>query len=88
MEFLDISSLGMAYQYDAKIEYNIKQKMRQFGPRNPSQKKKGKGDPNPHNKGQRKDGKHKDNYSNTQAKKDTRKTKKDIGKWRDFHRSP
>jgi hypothetical protein len=29
-----------------------------------------------------------DNQSRSQAKKDTRKTKKDIRKWCDFHKSP
>jgi hypothetical protein len=47
MEFLDISSLGVAYRYVVKIEQKLKQKMQQFGPRNPSQKKPGKGGPNP-----------------------------------------
>jgi hypothetical protein len=56
MEFLDISSLGMTYQYAVKIEQKIKQKTLKFGPRNPSQKKIGKGGPNPQNKGKIKDG--------------------------------
>jgi hypothetical protein len=47
MEFMDISSLGVAYRYAVKIEQKLKQKMRQFGPRNPSQKNPGKGSPNP-----------------------------------------
>jgi hypothetical protein len=51
MEFLDISSLGVAYQYAIKIEQNLKQKTWQFGPGNPSQQKPGKGGPNPQNKG-------------------------------------
>jgi hypothetical protein len=62
--------------------------MRQFGPGNPSQQKPGKGGPNPQNKGQRKYGQYQDNQSKPQAKKDTRKTKKDTGKWCDFHKSP
>jgi hypothetical protein len=45
MEFLDISSLGTAYRYAIKIEQKLKQKMRQFGPGNPSQKNPGKGTP-------------------------------------------
>jgi hypothetical protein len=36
MEFLDISSLGVTYWYAIKIEYNLKQNMRQFGSENPS----------------------------------------------------
>jgi glutamate synthase domain-containing protein 1 len=56
IEFLDISSLGVAYRYVVKIEQKLKQKTRQFGPGNPSQQNPGKGGPNPHNKGQRKYG--------------------------------
>jgi hypothetical protein len=88
MEFLDISSLGVAYRYVVKIEQKLKQKTRQFGPGNPSQQKLGKGGPNPPNKGQRKYGQYQDNQSKPQAKKDTEKTKKDTGKWCDFHKSP
>ena len=47
MEFLNISSLGVAYRYVVKIKQNLKQKMRQFGPGNPSQQKLGNGGPNP-----------------------------------------
>jgi hypothetical protein len=88
MEFLDISSLGTTYRYVIKIEQKLKQKTRQFGPGNPSQQNPGKGGPNPQNKGQRKYGPPQDNQSRPQAKKDTRKTKKDTGKWCDFHKSP
>jgi hypothetical protein len=56
MEFLDISSLGVAYRYAIKIEQKLKQKTRKFGPGNPSQQNPGKGGPNPQNKGQRKYG--------------------------------
>jgi hypothetical protein len=87
-EFLDISSLGAAYRYAIKIEQNLKQKTRQFGPGNPSQQSPGKGGPNPHKKGQRKDGQYQDNQPNPQAKKNIIKTKKDIGKWCDFPKSP
>jgi hypothetical protein len=51
MKFLDISSLGAAYRYVVKIEQKIKQKMRQFGPGNPTQQNPRKGGPNPLNKG-------------------------------------
>jgi hypothetical protein len=51
MEFLDISSLGVAYRYAIKIEQKLKQNMQQFGPGNPSQQNLGKGGPNPQNKG-------------------------------------
>jgi hypothetical protein len=44
MEFLDISSLGMAYRYAAKIEQKFKQKKRDFGSAN---QKQGKGAPKP-----------------------------------------
>jgi hypothetical protein len=56
MEFLDISSLGVAYRYVIKIEQKLKQKMQQFGPGNPSQQNPGKGGPNPQKKGQSKYG--------------------------------
>ena len=49
MEFLDISSLGTAYRYAAKIEQKFKQKKRDFGYEN---QKQGKGAPKPWNKGQ------------------------------------
>jgi hypothetical protein len=88
MEFLDISSLGTTYRYAVKIEQKLKQKTQQFGPGNPSQQNPGKGIPNPQNKGQRKYGQYQDNQSKPQEKKDTRKTKKDTGKWCDFHKSP
>jgi hypothetical protein len=47
MDFLEISSLGEAYRYVIKIEKKIKQKMPEFGPRNPSHKKKVNGILNP-----------------------------------------
>jgi hypothetical protein len=50
MEFLDISSLGTTYRYALKIEHKFKQKKPEFGFSNPSQQKKGKGDPNPQKK--------------------------------------
>jgi hypothetical protein len=87
MEFLDISSLGVTYRYVVKIEQKLKQKMRQFGPRNPSQKNPGKGGPNPQNKGQIKYGQYQDKKSKPQAK-DTIKTKKYTWKWCDFHKIP
>jgi hypothetical protein len=88
MEFLYISSLGVAYRYVVKIEQNIKQKTRQFGPGNPSQQKPGKGGPNLQNKGQRKNGQYQDNHSKLQAKNETGKKNKDAEKWCDFHKSP
>jgi hypothetical protein len=56
MEFLDISSLGAAYQYVIKIEQKVKKKTWQFGPGNPSQKNPRRGNPNPQKKGHRKYG--------------------------------
>ena len=47
MEFLDISSLGTAYRYAAKIEQKFKQKKRDFGSAN---QKQGKGASKPQNK--------------------------------------
>jgi hypothetical protein len=47
MEFMDISSLGGAYQYVIKIEHKFKQKKREIGSVNFSPKKQGKGSPNP-----------------------------------------
>jgi hypothetical protein len=47
MDFLDISSFGMAYRYVVKIKQNIKQKTWKFQPGNPSHQKQVKGSPNP-----------------------------------------
>jgi hypothetical protein len=88
MDFLDISSLGAAYQYAVKIEKKMKQKTRQFGSRNLSQEKRGKEIPNPQNKGQRKYGKPQDNQSKPQEKKENGNMKKDTRKWCDFYKSP
>ena len=83
MDFLDISSLGSAYRYAVKIEEKFRQKnKRDSGPGNPLQKQ-GKGNPGPHNTA-----KENDNQSPPQAKKGDRKTKKDTGKWCEFHKSP
>jgi hypothetical protein len=79
MEFLDISSLGTAYRYVVKIEQKLKQKMQKFEPGNPSQQNPGKGSPNLQNKGQSKD---------RLPQKNQSRSKKDIGKWCDSHKSP
>jgi hypothetical protein len=63
MDFMDISSLGVAYRYVIKIEQKIKQNTQQFGPRNPSQQKKGKDSLNPQKKEQRKYGQRQENQS-------------------------
>ena len=83
MDFLDISSLGSAYRYVVKIEEKFRQKnKRDSGPAHPPQNQ-GKGNPGPQNTGQGKD-----NQSLPQAKKGDGKTKKDTGKWCEFHKSP
>jgi hypothetical protein len=68
MEFLDISSLGVTYRYVGKIEKKLKQKTRQFGPGNRSQKNPRKGGSNPQNKGKSKDGWYQDNQSELEAR--------------------
>ena len=83
MDFLDISSPGSAYRYAVKIEEKFRQKnKRDSRPMNPLQKQ-GKGNPGPQKTGQGKD-----NESPPQTKKGDGKTKKDIGKWYKFHKSP
>ena len=80
MDFLDISSLGAAYRYAVKIEQKFKhQNKREFGSANPQQPKYDKDVPNKQSP---------ENQSKTQEKKGHGKTKKDTGKWCDFHKSP
>jgi len=76
MEFLNISSLSMAYGYTVKIKKKFKQKKQDFGSANPKTKGKSQG------------GVTQDNPSKPQEKKNTTKSKKDIGKWCEFHKSP
>ena len=52
MDFLDIFSVGVAYQYVVKIEHKFKQKKWDFGSVNPKQDK---GAPKLQNKGQSQD---------------------------------
>ena len=73
MEFLDITSLGMAYHYATKIEQKFKQKKWDFGSANP------KGAPEPKRKGQGQSNKTQNN---------TKNPKKDTGKWCEFHNNP
>jgi hypothetical protein len=84
MEFLDISSLGVAYRYAANIEQKFKQKKRDFGSAN---QKHGKGTPKQQNKGPTQGGVAHDNLPKPQEKKNTTKPKKDTGKWCEFHKS-
>ena len=88
MDFLDISSLGEAYQYNVKIEQNFKQRnKRDFGSTNQQQKLEKSG-PNSQPKWQRKDGQITNNNSKMQTKKDNKKSKKDTGKSCEFHKIP
>ena len=80
MDFLDISSLGVAYRYAVKIEQKFKhQNKRQFGSANPQQPKYDKDGPNKQSP---------EKQSKTQEKKGQGKTKKDTGKWWEFHKIP
>jgi hypothetical protein len=80
MDFLDISSLGAAYQYAIKIEQKFKhQNKREFGSANPQKPKYDKDSANKQSP---------ENQSKPHEKKGHGKTKKDTEKWCDFHKSP
>jgi hypothetical protein len=83
MDFLDISSLGVAYQYAIKIKHKFKQQNKwEFGSANPQQPKYGKGIPNSQEQPtSRKPVQATENKGNGKMKKDT-------GKWCDFHKIP
>eukprot|EP00253_Pinus_taeda_P027416 PITA_27416 len=76
MESMNISSLGTTYRYVVKIEQKFKQKKRDFGSANLK------------TKGQSQGGVTQDNPSKQQEKNNTTKSKKHIGQWCEFHKSP
>lgn len=85
MEFLEISLLGATYRYIANIKKKLKKKKRDFGAVNLKQ---GKGTPKLQNIEQSQGRVTDDNPLKPQENKKTMKTKKEKGKWREFHKSP
>jgi hypothetical protein len=83
---MEIASLGMTYRYDVKIDQKFKQNRQEFGSKNSSQPKKGKGGPNPHIKGLIKYVHSQENQSKSKHKNGNEKTKKDMGKWCEYHK--
>jgi hypothetical protein len=79
MDFLDISSLGATYRYAVKIDHKFRHRnKREFRSTNPQQPKYDKDDSNK---------KPPKNQSKPHEKKGHGKTKKNTGKWCDFHKS-
>lgn len=85
MEFQDITLFNMTYQYAVKIEQKFKQKKQDFGSTNPKQ---WKGVPKLQNQGQSQGRETQDSPSKLQDNKNTMKSKKDRGKWCEFHKIP
>jgi hypothetical protein len=80
MDFMDISSINVAYRYVVKIEKKFKhQNKREFGSANMQQPKYDKYVP---------DKQYPENQFKPQEKKGHGKVKKDIRKWCDFHKIP
>jgi hypothetical protein len=80
MDFLDISSLSVAYRYAVKIKKKFKHRNKQeFGSANLKQKKYDKYGPKKQSP---------ENQSKPQENKGDRKTKKDTEKWCNFNKFP
>jgi hypothetical protein len=80
IDFLDISSLSVAYRYAVKIEQKFKHQNKwEFGSTNTQQPKYDKDGPNKHSP---------QNLSKTHENKGHGKMKKDTGKWCDLHKIP
>jgi hypothetical protein len=70
MEFMDISSLGVAYQYAVKFEQKFKKHNKwEFRYQNKQHPKYGKCGPKSQEKGHNKDGQTHDNYRNHQQRR-------------------
>jgi hypothetical protein len=80
MDFLDITSLGVAYRYAVKIEQKFKKKSKW--------EKHGKGNSNSHNEGQSKEFQTQENQSQKKEKKGNGNSKKETRKWCEFHNIP